>query len=116
MMKQAAIVILAFAIGAAAALVVRSLWHKPYAAPAVPAAPSSAPPPAAPAAPAPAETANTKPVNTICSICAMPVDPKYGTAVYQGKVIGFGCPMCKPKFLAEPDKYGPHFIANKVME
>jgi YHS domain-containing protein len=49
-------------------------------------------------------------VNTTCAICGMPVDPRFPTATYQGKTIGFGCRMCPPKFAAEPERYGPAFL------
>jgi YHS domain-containing protein len=56
------------------------------------------------------------PVNTVCAICGMDVDPSIPTATYQGKTIGFGCRMCPPKFKADPDRYGPAYLANKVLE
>lgn len=62
-----------------------------------------------------AATAPT-PINTVCAICGMPVDPSIPTATYQGKTIGFGCRMCPPKFKADPDRYGPAYLANKVLE
>ena len=57
-----------------------------------------------------------QPVNTVCAICGMKVDPKVPTLEYQGKKIGFGCRMCPPKFLAEPDKYGPYYLRNEVIK
>lgn len=82
-------------------------------------APSSAKPTADPHAghEAKAEpSATDKPVNTVCSICGMEVDPKLPTARYQGKTIGFGCRMCPAKFKAEPDRYGPAYLRNEVIE
>ena len=57
-----------------------------------------------------------KPVNTVCAICGMDVDPKIPTQQYQGKTIGFGCKMCPPKFKADPDRYGPSYLRNEVIE
>lgn len=63
-----------------------------------------------------AAAANEKPVNTVCAICGMDVDPKLPTLEYQGKKIGFGCKMCPPKFKADPDKYGPYYLRNEVIQ
>lgn len=75
------------------------------------------------ARPAPASAANTaaasaaaKPVNTVCAICGMDVDPKLPTATYQGKTIGFGCRMCPPKFAKDPDRWGPMYLKNEVVQ
>jgi YHS domain-containing protein len=76
---------------------------------------TTASPSIAPSATPPAPTAAT-PVNTLCAICGMDVDPSLPTATYQGKTIGFGCRMCPPKFKADPDRYGPAYLANKVLE
>lgn len=102
-----------------------------------PIAPARAELPAAPAttpAPLPAAPVNTtvadphathgtlaaadddKPVNTVCAICGMDVDPKAGTAKYQGKTIGFGCRMCPSKFKSDPDRYGPYYLRNEVID
>jgi hypothetical protein len=56
------------------------------------------------------------PVNSICAICGMHVNPKLPTAVYQGKVIGFGCAVCPGKFAKEPDRYGPAALLNQIVE
>lgn len=100
-----------FLLGAVVTMAIRTALHHPYAghaaAPAVPVA--VAPTPAAAAA-------ATTPVNTICAICAMPVDPKIPTAQYHGTTIGFGCKMCPAKFAADPEKYGPAFLTNRVVE
>jgi len=72
-----------------------------------------------PAAASPADVAapsSGQPVNTVCAICGMDVDPRLPTAEYQGKVIGFGCRMCPPKFKAEPDRYGPVYLKNEVVK
>jgi YHS domain-containing protein len=108
---------LAFAAGALIALAVRSARHDPYAAPAVNAAPVPSEAPAAghdhrKAAP----PADAKPVNTVCAICGMEVDPKLPTAVYQGKVIGFGCKRCPAEFAANPETYGPAALENRVVD
>lgn len=71
---------------------------------------AAAPPSAA------APPADAKPVNTVCALCGMPVNPKLGTAVYKGKVIGFGCKSCPEEFRKDPDRYGPAFLANQVIE
>jgi YHS domain-containing protein len=34
-----------------------------------------------------------------------PVDPSVPTSVYRGRVIGFCCPACKPRFDANPEAY-----------
>ncbi len=90
--------------------------------------PSVAPAPAPLAAPNPpaadphaghgalAAAADDKPVNTVCAICGMDVDPKAGTAKYQGKTIGFGCRMCPSKFKSDPDRYGPYYLRNEVID
>lgn len=106
-----------FLLGAAVTAAVRTVRHHPYQELPVPAASPAPVEPAAPA-PTPAVTAPAAatPVNTICAICAMPVDPKVPTAVYQGKVIGFGCKACPAKFAAKPDLYGPAALQNHVVE
>jgi len=63
----------------------------------------------------PAAPVTGQPVNTVCAICGMAVDPKLGTVQYQGKTIGFGCKMCRPKFEANPDRYGPAYLKNEVL-
>jgi YHS domain-containing protein len=69
-----------------------------------------------PATAAKTEAASTPTVNTRCAICGMPVDPTVATVEYQGKKIGFGCKLCAPKFKADPDKYGPIYLRNEVIE
>lgn len=115
MTRQLVIFFACFLLGAAVTAVVRAALHRPYAdqtaAPmAVPPAPAAAPMPATPVA------AAATPVNTVCAICGMPVDPKVPTAQYRGATIGFGCKMCPAKFAKEPEKYGPAFLANRVVE
>jgi hypothetical protein len=61
-------------------------------------------------------TVSDKPVNTVCAICGMEVDPKLPTLEYQGQKIGFGCKLCPPKFRADPDKYGPLYLRNEVVQ
>lgn len=106
-----------FLLGAVVTVAVRAALHHPYTgqAMAAMAAPPTAPP-TAPAAPAPAAPASATPINTICAICGMPVDPKIPSAQYRGVTIGFGCKMCPPKFAADPEKYGPAYLANRVVE
>ncbi len=72
--------------------------------------PASADPHAGHAAPA------GQPVNTVCAICGMDVDPALPTVQYQGQTIGFGCRMCPPKFEANPDRYGPAYLKNEVIQ
>lgn len=110
----------AFLIGALAALAFRSARHDPYTAGPGP-APAAAP--AVPDTPAPvhphgagASPAAPQPVNTVCAICGMEVNPALPTALYQGRVIGFGCKTCPAKFAADPDRYGPAALANQVVE
>lgn len=125
-----------FVAGALAALVVRSATFDPHAGheghpagggdyaamvsnPLVPAG-SVAPAPVAEAKSESAPTAKAseagQPVNTVCAICGMDVDPRLPTAEYKGQTIGFGCRMCPPKFKADPDRYGPSYIKNEVIE
>lgn len=110
-----------FLVGAAIVAVVRTAGHDPYQghvdarAQAAGAPAAAADPHAGHAAPAPA-AAPAAPVNTVCAICGMPVNPALPTATYEGKVIGFGCKACPPKFAADPAKYGPAALRNQVVE
>jgi hypothetical protein len=97
-------------------------------------APQPAPPPAAVAAPhaiharpAPIPTASASAaaelttsasgsVNSICPICGMTVDPTLPTALYQGRVIGFGCARCPPEFPNDAQLYGEAALRNAVAE
>lgn len=80
--------------------------------------PSSGPVPPTPA-PAPATIPATEPpaasgvVNTICAICGMDVDPTIPPIAYRGRLIGFGCGACPPKFTRDPDRYGPAALKNE---
>ena len=114
--------------GALIALVARAAMFDPHTAPISPqsiaAVASSAQPHAETHAhPQPSTTATAtsaasekKPVNTVCAICGMEVDPSLPTAEYKGQTIGFGCRMCPPKFKSNPDKYGPAYLRNEVLE
>ena len=115
----------AFAIGTVGALAARSAWFKPYVDhsghPAAPDYSQMVTNPSAPA-PAPADphaghgaSTTSTTVNTVCAICGMDVDPTIKPATYQGKLVGFGCRMCPPKFAREPDRYGPSALENKVV-
>lgn len=112
-----------FLAGALIVLAIRAAAFDPHRAPHAPddrspkatAAASAADPHAAHASAA-APVADGKPVNTVCAICGMDVDPRLPTLEYQGKKIGFGCRMCPPKFTANPDKYGPYYLRNEVIE
>jgi len=115
MTRHIAIFVACFLLGGLLTAVLRTATHEPYASVAPDPAPA-APAEPAPAAPPVAATPSGPPVNTVCAICAMPVDPKIPTAVYKGKVIGFGCRMCPPKFAKEPDRYGPAYLENRVAE
>ncbi len=122
MIRQVVIFFVAAGVGAVLALLVRSTWHHPYhepaeemSAPAKPHTHSSAEPAATPPVDPHAghTSALTVPVNDICAICGMDVDPTLPTAKYQGKVIGFACMKCPPKFTADPERYGPHYLRNE---
>ena len=119
-----------FLVGALIALAARTASHQPHAehppvehrdAPAAAPAPKPAAAPtdhaqhAAPSAATVQPAGAATPVNTVCAICGMKVDPKLPTIEYQGKTIGFGCRMCPPKFKADPDKYGPVYLRNEVI-
>ena len=53
----------------------------------------------------PTTAPSTQPVNQFCAVeHDDKVDPTV-TIMYQGKVIGFCCPDCIPKFKANPEKY-----------
>ena len=117
-MKPVVLFLVTFLLGAAIALGARIVMHKPYAS--APGSTAIAPGAASPAAhahsaaPDSAPAANAKPVNTVCAICGMDVDPAIKPAVYQGKLVGFGCAACPPKFAKNPDRYGPSAFRNEV--
>lgn len=111
MNKNLLIFLATFAASALVTLAIRAARHDAYA----------SPPPAPAVTPAPehqhtSAAAEAKPVNTVCAICGMKVNPKLGTALYQGKVIGFGCKSCPAKFAADPDRYGPAALEGRVVE
>lgn len=129
-MKSLVLFLATFLVGAALAFATRTALHDPYAAPApgnaelqpgtpppAPTATPRAPTPAADphvghtfTAPAPAVAV----VNTVCAICGMDVDPDIKPAAFQGKLVGFGCAACPPKFAKDPDRYGPSALSNEV--
>lgn len=145
MKRNLSLFLATFVLGALLALVTRAALLNPHAdqspqttaagdyAPMVSNAATAAAPDGSRTAPAPASAAATtdahahhaaaaaapaaadQPVNTVCAICGMPVDPKVPFAQYQGKTIGFGCKMCRPKFEADPDRYGPAYLRNEVL-
>jgi YHS domain-containing protein len=41
---------------------------------------------------------------TTCPVSGKPIDKRYWT-MYQGKKVYFCCPMCKPIFDKDPQKY-----------
>ena len=45
----------------------------------------------------------------------MEVNPELETLEYQGRTIGFGCKLCAPKFKADPERYGPAYLKNEVI-
>ena len=46
------------------------------------------------------------PINKFCAVeTENPVDPTVPTVTYKGKVIGFCCEDCAPKFLKDPEFY-----------
>ena len=51
----------------------------------------------------------TQPAKAINEFCAVdkdnPVDPTVPTLIYKGKVIGFCCEDCAPKFKKDPEYY-----------
>ena len=121
-MKSLFLFLATFALGAVAALAVRTARHDPAPVSSFPVSGLPTPVSAAPVSPAPSPVSglpipvSKSPVNTVCAICGMDVDPKLPTAEYQGKTIGFGCRMCPPKFKAEPDKFGPLYLRNEVVK
>ncbi len=59
--------------------------------------------------PPPATRPTTRPATPINKNCAVdtenPVDPTVATVTYEGKVIGFCCEDCIPKFKKDPKRY-----------
>ena len=108
-----------FLVAAVATTAVRAIRHDPHAGPVAALHGTDMTPEVVPAVdphaghnmPSQAMT----PVNSVCAICGMPVDASLPTAMYQGKVIGFGCRACPPKFAKEPDRYGPSALLNRVV-
>jgi hypothetical protein len=115
MIRHIVIFVCFFAVGALLTLAVRTARHDPHAVvtPQPVAAPVSTEAAPMPTVTAPAAAA---PVNTVCALCGMDVNPAIPTALYRGKVIGFGCKACPPKFAADPERYGPASLANQVVE
>jgi len=126
-MKSSLLFLATFLLGAVIAFATRTALHEPYAEPATltaPAAPAGnaklplgtplpAPDPHAAHASSPASAPGAT-VNTICPICAMDVDPDLKPATYQGKLVGFGCAACPPRFAKDPERYGPSALLNEV--
>lgn len=119
MKKSILLFVIAFIVGSAIALIVRTARYEPKAAP----EPAAAVLPAAedhsshqhadhPQAAAPAQGPT---INSVCPICGMDVDPSLPTAVFEGKTVGFGCKACPPKFTVNPAKYGPYALKNEVI-
>lgn len=136
MVRNVFIFLATFAVGALIAFTGRAMRHKPEEAPSAHASPLRAPmvsnplrsadagattasahaTPGHAAVAAPTDTVPPATVNTVCAICGMEVDPKVPALEYQGKMIGFGCKLCPPKFKADPDKYGPLYLRNEVVK
>lgn len=112
-MKSLALFLATFVVGAGLALGARTILHQPYAAPLPAAQPAPGTDPHAGHAQA-AAPADAKPVNTVCAVCGMDVDPSIKPGSYQGKLIGFGCGACPPKFAKDPERYGPSALRNEV--
>jgi len=110
-MKSALLFLATFVLGAALALGARTVRHKPYAEPANGAA-VAAPDPKSQISKLKSDGSAV--VNTVCAICGMDVDPDIPPATYEGKLVGFGCAACPPKFAKAPDRYGPHALRNEV--
>ncbi len=102
-MKSLVLFLATFLLGAALALATRTALHDPHAASAPQSEISDL-----------KSAASATPVNTVCAICGMDVDPDIKPATYQGKLVGFGCAACPPKFAKEPDRYGPSALRNEV--
>ena len=104
MKKSIILFLVAFAVAAGVTLALRTARHDPHVG-----HDHAAPSPTAVAA-APAV------VNTVCAICGMDVDPTITPAEYQGKLVGFGCRACPPRFAKEPDRWGPSALRNEVLK
>lgn len=68
---------------------------------------SPAPAPAKTAAPAPAPAkavVAAEPEQKICPVMGGAIDKQCSTT-YKGKTVYFCCPMCKPEFEKDPEKY-----------
>lgn len=120
MIRLLFIFIAMFALGTVIAVVVRTSNHQPYAMTASSPAPVTSAAAAELSVGAPVSAAlnvsSSDTVNSICAICGMPVNPKFGTALYHEKRIGFGCKTCPAQFAANPEKYGPSALKNLVAE
>ena len=103
-MKSLILFLATFLLGAALAFTTRTALHEPYAAPALKSEISNP------------KSERSAVVNTACPICGMDVNPALKPATYQGKLIGFGCAACPPRFAKDPDRYGPSALRNEVLE
>ena len=108
-MKSLVLFFATFVLGAALALGTRTALHEPHAG----SAEHQLGPVASPPSLSATNTAAT-PVNTVCALCGMDVDPSLPPATYQGRLVGFGCAACPPKFARDPDRYGPHALRNEI--
>ncbi len=117
MKKNLIIFVALFAVGCVVALAARSALYAPDAGNAVHAEPASHAGHEMGQARASAEPqAALATVNSVCAICGMDVDPSLPPAEYKGKLVGFGCRMCPPKFAADPDRWGPAALENRIVE
>lgn len=54
----------------------------------------------------PSTQPSNQPINKFCAVEGdNPIDPAVKTVEYKGKIIGFCCEKCIPKFEADPEKY-----------
>jgi hypothetical protein len=97
MKKSITLFLVAFALAAGVTLALRTARHAPGSAGFQPAS-------------------ERKTVNTLCAICGMNVDPSIPPAEYQGKLVGFGCRACPPRFAADPERWGPSALRNEVLK
>lgn len=125
MFRHCIIFVIFFSLGAVAAIAIRTSLHHPYTVSGSVTAeptmekglavtPSSSPSPSDKQVPVAVDA--FQPVNTICAICGMEVNPALPTALYQQKIIGFGCKACPANFAKDPEKFGPAALRNEVVE
>jgi hypothetical protein len=97
-----------FAGGAIIALVVRAIFHEPYAEKTGERSKVETQDPAALP-----QSGSATPINTMCPVCGMDVDAKIPVQEWRGHHIGLGCATCPPKFAQNPDHYGAYALKNQ---